>query len=64
MRMLVEPAPSSRCKHCGGELRLQRVEPENLILDLVNEIFQCARCGREAHYVVRHDHHLPHYKVA
>jgi len=47
MRALVEPPPSSRCNLCGGELLLKRIEVANRTLDLDNQIFVCANCGRE-----------------
>ena len=39
MRAVTQPPPSSRCKLCGGELRLKLIEPANRELDLDNEIF-------------------------
>ena len=64
MRTLVEPPPSSRCDLCGGELRLKRVEPVNGELDLEEEIFVCVKCGHEQSYIVKHNHNMPHSKVA
>ncbi len=64
MRTLVQPPPSSRCDLCGGELRLKLIESANRTLDLENEIFVCANCGREQSYTVDHDHNMPHIKVA
>ena len=55
MRTLVQPPPSSHCDLCGGELRLKRVEAANRTLDLENEIFVCANCGRELSYIVDYD---------
>jgi uncharacterized protein with PIN domain len=55
MRPLVQPPPSIRCNLCAGELRLKRVEPANHTMDLENEIFVCANCGREISYVVHHE---------
>jgi uncharacterized protein with PIN domain len=55
MRTLVQPPPSSNCDLCGGELRLKRVEAANRTLDLENEIFICANCGRELSCVVKYD---------
>jgi hypothetical protein len=52
MRTLVEPPPSSRCGLCGGELLLKQIESTNRTLDLDNEIFVCAKCGREQSYIV------------
>ena len=60
MRALVEPPPSSHCDLCGGELRLKLVEPANRTLDLENEIFVCANCGRELSCIVHHDPYAPH----
>lgn len=54
MRTFVEPPPSSRCKFCGGELRLKLIESANPNLDLDNEIFVCVDCGREQSYAVSH----------
>jgi uncharacterized protein with PIN domain len=64
MRTLIQPPPSSRCDLCSGELRLKLIEPANRTLDLENEIFVCAICGREQSYIVEHDHNMPHPKVA
>jgi hypothetical protein len=64
MRTLVQPPPSSRCDDCGGELRLKLIETANRTLDLENEIFVCAICGREQSYTMEHDHTMPHTKVA
>jgi uncharacterized protein with PIN domain len=64
MRTLVEPPPSMLCIHCNGELQLKAlidsVEPA---LDLDEEIFVCAKCGREQSYTVRHDQYVPHLKT-
>ena len=54
MRTFVEPPPSSRCKFCGGELRLKLIESANPNLALDNEIFVCVNCGREQSYTVSH----------
>lgn len=64
MRTLVEPAPVTRCDHCGGELRLKLIETANETLDLNDQVFVCASCGHEKHFIVDHDHHMPHLKVA
>ena len=67
MRTLVEPPPSSRCDLCGGELRLKQIELANRTLDLDNEIFVCAKCGREQACTVSHNHnvrHMPDPKAA
>ncbi len=71
MRTLVQPPPSTHCDLCGGELRLKLVEPANRTLDLENEIFVCANCGRELSCIVAHDKYaghtttdVPHTKVA
>lgn len=64
MRTLVEPSPSSRCDLCGGELLLKLIESANRSLDFDNEIFVCAKCGREQSYTVRHDRRMPNFKVA
>ncbi len=55
MRTLVQPPPSTRCDLCGGELRLKQVELANRTMDLENEIFVCASCGREISYIVHHE---------
>jgi uncharacterized protein with PIN domain len=60
MRALVEPPPSSRCNLCGGELLLKRIEVANRTLDLDNQIFVCANCGREESYIVARDRNTPH----
>jgi hypothetical protein len=60
MRTLVEPPPSSHCDICGGELRLKQIESANRALDLDNEIFVCAKCGREQSCTVSHNHNLRH----
>jgi hypothetical protein len=54
MRTFVEPPPSSRCKFCGGELRLKLIESAKPNLDLDNEIFVCVKCGHEQSYAVSH----------
>jgi uncharacterized protein with PIN domain len=64
MRTLVEPPPSSRCDHCGGELRLKQIEAADRGLDLEYQIFVCSNCGREQSLTVNHDHKMPHTKVA
>ena len=56
MRTLVEPPPTSRCQHCGGELRLKKIESANRTLDLDNEIFVCIKCGSEQTCAVNHNH--------
>ena len=63
-RTLIEPPPSSRCKFCGGELRLKLIEPANRELDLEDEILVCEKCGQEQSYIVKHNHNKPHSKVA
>jgi len=60
MRTLVQPPPSTHCGLCGGELRLKLVEPANLTFDLENEIFVCAKCGRELSCIVNHDKYVAH----
>jgi hypothetical protein len=47
MRPMTQPPPSSHCDQCGGELRLKLIEVADRGLDLENEIFVCANCGRE-----------------
>lgn len=54
MRTFVEPPPSSRCKFCGGELRLKLIESAKPNFDLDNEIFVCVKCGHEQSYAVSH----------
>ena len=60
MRTLVEPAPASHCKQCGGELRLKLVVSASSRFDLDNEVFVCATCCREQSFSVNHDHYRPH----
>jgi uncharacterized protein with PIN domain len=64
MRTLVQPPPSSQCHFCGGELRLKRIESASRTLELDNEIFVCAKCGREQSCAVSHDHMMPDPKAA
>ena len=64
MRTLVEPAPASRCGHCGGELRLKLIEPASYAFELEHEVLVCAKCGREWLCTVSHDHYAPRAKVA
>ena len=67
MRNLVEPPPSSHCRLCGGELRLKQIKAANRTLDLDDEIFVCANCGREHSCTVSHNHtvrHMPNHKAA
>jgi DNA-directed RNA polymerase subunit RPC12/RpoP len=61
MRTLVQPPPMTRCDRCGGELLLKLVESANRALDLENEIFVCASCGRELSFVVGHDKYAGHH---
>src|SRR5450759_1757810 len=56
MRTITQPPPSCHCDQCGGELRLKLIEPANRTLDLENEIFVCANCGRERSCTVSHNH--------
>jgi len=64
MRAMTKPPPSSQCDQCGGELRLKQIEAADRGLDLENEIFVCAKCGREQSLTVGHEHNMPHIKVA
>jgi uncharacterized protein with PIN domain len=64
MRTITQPPPSSRCDKCGGELQLKLIEAADRGLNLEYEIFACANCGREQSLTVRHDHKMPHIKVA
>jgi len=73
MRTFVEPPPSSRCKSCGGELRLKLIELASLSVGLDHEIFVCVMCGREESYAVSHcnrmgaqadEHLIPTYTKA
>jgi hypothetical protein len=64
MRAMTQPPPSSQCDKCGGELRLKLIEAGDRGLDLENEIFACAKCGREQSLTVSHDQKMPHIKVA
>jgi hypothetical protein len=45
-------------------LRLKRIESASRPLELDNEIFVCAKCGREQSYTVSHDHMMPDPKAA
>ena len=60
MRTLVQPPPPTRCDLCGGELLFKLIEPANRTLDLENEIFVCANCGRELSCIVDHDKYTGH----
>ena len=64
MRRITQPPPSSRCDQCGGELRLKLIEDADRGLNLENEIFVCANCGREQSLTVSHDRKMPRTKVA
>jgi uncharacterized protein with PIN domain len=64
MRTITQPPPTSRCDQCGGELRLKLIEGADRGLDLENEIFVCANCGREQSLIVNHDHKMPHTQNA
>ena len=65
MRTLVEPPPSQRCDHCGGELRLKQVtESTSGSPDLDEEIFVCVKCGREKAYAMSHDRYQPHLNAS
>ena len=64
MRPMTQPPPLSRCDQCGGELRLKLIEGADRGLDLENEIFVCANCGREQSLIVNHDHKMPHTQNA
>ena len=61
---MTQPPPSSQCDKCGGELRLKLIEAADRGLHLENEIFICAKCGREQSLTVSHDHKMPHIKAA
>lgn len=63
MRNLVQPPPSLHCELCGGELRLKRIEPANLVLDMDVEIFACSKCGHEQSYVVKQDHYSTSHRA-
>jgi Zn finger protein HypA/HybF involved in hydrogenase expression len=60
MRTITQPPLSCHCDQCGGELRLKLIEPANRTLDLENEIFVCANCGREQSCIVSHNHNVSH----
>jgi Zn finger protein HypA/HybF involved in hydrogenase expression len=60
MRTITQPPPSCHCDQCGGELRLKLIAPANRTLDLENEIFVCANCGRERSCIVSHNHNVGH----
>jgi hypothetical protein len=59
MRNLVQP-PSMRCEICDGELRFERIEPDDPIFDTQVEMFVCARCGHEQSCSVIHDPYAAH----
>jgi len=63
MRTLVVPPPTTRCEHCGGELRLKQVIPASIDLELDRQVFVCAACSREQAYTVPHDRNTPPLKV-
>ena len=56
MRTTVEPPPTSRCDHCGGQLTLVRVEPAHSALGTKTNVFACASCGQERFFLVHQDH--------
>jgi hypothetical protein len=63
MRTLVEPPSSLHCDHCRGELRFKElIDPGNGTRDLDEEIFICAKCGREKVFIMHHDHNMPHLR--
>ena len=64
MRPMTQPPPLSHCDQCGGELRLKLIEGADRGLDLENEIFVCANCGREQSLIVNHNHKMPHTQTA
>jgi DNA-directed RNA polymerase subunit RPC12/RpoP len=60
MRRLVEPLPTPKCKLCGGELFLKRVEPVNPPLEIDAQIYLCTKCGHEHSLTVTHDPYTAH----
>jgi hypothetical protein len=63
-------APSPSRRHCRvatnavANYGSSWIEGADRGLDLENEIFVCANCGREQSLIVNHDHKMPHTKVA
>jgi hypothetical protein len=55
MRRIVDPPPATRCKLCGGELRLKKVEAVVPVLGINAEILICVGCGREETIPLNHD---------
>jgi hypothetical protein len=59
MLTLVQPAPSTHCTVCNGELRLKLIKPVEPALDSDVEIFVCAKCSHEQSYLVSHNPYSP-----
>ena len=60
MRSLVEPPPSLHCELCHGELRFERIEPDDPAFDREVEIFVCVECGRVHSRRMIHDPYAAH----
>jgi uncharacterized protein with PIN domain len=56
MRKVTSPPTSTRCIHCGGELRLKRIEATDPIIDLDMEVLVCVGCGCEQVLTYTHTH--------
>ena len=60
MRILVQPPLSLHCKLCDGELRFNRIESDDPVLDTEVEIFVCVKCGRAHLRRIIHDRYTAH----
>jgi hypothetical protein len=60
MRNLVQPLPSTRCKHCNDELLFNRIEPDDPAFDIEVQIFVCAGCGRDHSRRLIHERYAGH----
>jgi hypothetical protein len=45
MRVLAPPPPTSRCRLCGGELRLKQVLHSEIVPNAQTQTFVCVQCG-------------------
>lgn len=54
MRKIVEPPPSSKCGHCGGWLKLKRID-SNFTIGVNSQVFSCAMCGVDRVFTARRD---------
>jgi hypothetical protein len=60
MRNLTQPPPSMRCERCNGELRFERIEPDDPVFDMEVEKFVCAKCAHAQLFRVIHDPYAAH----